>query len=337
MPEFEHEARVQIKCLSAGFPVNGELNASTFRIKRLFSGRQTMLSTLARQGYRLGFLVALIAALAVFVPAGFTQDQQNPPDASQDQNRIDTTADKNLDQTPSDSDLQKPSDSKLTDNQVEATAKLDLDHLQNYVGQRVTIHGEFDHIYSDMAYDMEGKQDKDKEHFLVINLMPESVQPDGGAVTDKPVAVTGTIRMFDHAELMQDYPFINLGSASLKKFEGQAVLVMGERELEASLMPKTTETDIAVAQIEREKPSVTEPEAVAPVEPVPAPEPEPAPAITQPEPTPAPAPEQNTQTTRSETTTTENKLPRTASPLVALGLSGLLSLATGLGIRLRRS
>ena len=289
-----------------------------------------MLSTLTRHGYRLGLLIALIAALAVFVPAGFTQDPQNSPDASQDQNRIDTSADKSLDQTPSDSNLQKPSDSKVTENQVETTGKLDLDHLENYVGQRVTIHGEFDHIYSDMAYDMEGKQDKDKEHFLVINLMPESLQPDGGVVTDKPVAVTGTIRMFDHAELMQDYPFIQLGSTTPKKFEGKAVLIMGEREFEASLIPKTTETDITVAQIEREKPSVVEPVQPAPVAP------EPAPEVTQPEPTPAPAPEQTTRTTTTETTT-ENRLPRTASPLVALGLSGLLSLATGLGIRLRRS
>jgi len=147
----------------------------------------------------------------------------------------------------------------------------------------------------------------------------------------KPVTATGTIRMFDHAELMQDYPSIQLGSTPVEKFDGKPVLILGELEFAAALMPKTTETDITVASIEREKPSVTEPEAAV-VEPPPTPEPEPQ-VTRQPETTPTPTPEQTTTTER----TTENRLPRTASPLVALGLSGLLSLATGLGIRLRRS
>jgi len=118
-----------------------------------------MLSTLTRHGYRLGLLIALIAALAVFVPAGFTQDPQNSPDASHDQNRIDTPVDKSAD-TPADSEhLQKPSDdksletdNKLTDKDVQsATGKVDLDRLESYAGQQVTLRGDVDKISADVT------------------------------------------------------------------------------------------------------------------------------------------------------------------------------------------
>jgi hypothetical protein len=234
-----------------------------------------MLSTLAKRLLWLGSLTTLVAALAVFTSAGFAQDPQDPAKAAVAESH--------------------------------STADVDLDHLENYIGQEVTLMGDIDHVYSPTAFRMEAKGNG-KDHVLVIAVMPEAKPAE--VKEGKDIMATGMIRSFNREALEKEFGSIDWGTTPFDKFEGKPILVMG----------KAAETPV----VQLEKPS---PEPVpAPVtEPAPTPAPEPAPTVTpRPEPQAAPAP------------APEEKLPRTATPLPLIGLSGLLSLAAGLSTRLFR-
>src|SRR5204862_2574306 len=98
------------------------------------TGRQIMLSIRTKQVYRLGFMIALVAALAVFVPAAFTQAPQDPQDVSSDTNKVETPAEKTG--TPAEAHTQIQTES---DKSVQISESVDLDHLEKHMGQEVTL------------------------------------------------------------------------------------------------------------------------------------------------------------------------------------------------------
>jgi hypothetical protein len=239
-----------------------------------------------------------------------------------------------------------------------------LDHPERYVGQEVTLEGEIDHIYSPTTFAMEDDQDLiGDDQILMISVMPVatrsttttkngnesttttvSVSRDMTAIPavevvrlverkfdeGKIVSATGMIRMFDRAALEQEFGTIDFGSAPLDKFKGEPVLVIGARQYaELKQQPEPEQ----VAAVVKEETTITqpvpEPEVV-----VPAPAPEPAPI---PEAAPEAAPEPQPQEPAAVEPAQEESLPRTASPIPAVGLTGLLSLLVGLGIRVFRS
>src|SRR5262249_32480839 len=107
--------------------------------------------------------------------------------------------------------------------------------------------------------------------------------------------------------LEKEFGSIDWGMTPFEKFEGKAILVMGARQYaELNKAPDTP--------VQLEKPSP---------EPVPAP-------VTEPTPTPAPEPQ------AAPAPAPQERLPRNATPLPLIGLSGLLSLAAGLSTRFLR-
>jgi hypothetical protein len=201
-----------------------------------------------------------------------------------------------------------------------------LDDPEAFVGREVTLEGEVDHIYGNTVFAMEDDQDfVGDDEILILSVMPTSttrsatsgdrpeITPvvelltlvDGEFDEGKLVSATGTVRMFDCAQLEQTYGPIDWGEADIDDYAGEPVLVIGEKQYAAWMAsPEPIEQQAIVI--------LPEPTPVPEViEPIPAPEP----VIPEPQPEP-PA-----------------ELPSTASPLPLFGLGGLLSLLVGMGVR----
>jgi len=180
-------------------------------------------------------------------------------------------------------------------------------HPDQYAGKQVTLNWKVDHVYSPTVIGLE----KNEEHLLVI-------APDGFPGKMKKGDAfkgTGVVRNFDKAALAREYKNVNLGKAPLHKIKD--VLILGT---------------VKSAQLEKPQPTVIEPEIqpVAPEEQAAAPAPAPA-LAPEPAPAPTPAPVEEAQNDNTPKT-----LPRTASPIPAIGLLGLLLLMAGVGVRALR-
>jgi hypothetical protein len=244
-----------------------------------------------------------------------------------------------------------------------------LDHPNLYTGRVATLEGRVNDIYSPTTFTMQDNYDliKHGDRILMISVMPfgarsttatqyrtSTTSASGAAIatsatttrtTDlnapvpaiemvqllqkgfkkgKIVRATGTVRMFDRAALEQEFGPIDFGSAPLDKFQNKPVLILGAREFAEYQRQQRVEQQAAVIPPQppappSEVPPAPQPEAVTPAQPEAAP--------------PEAAPEQPVQPTPEAPTT----LPRTASPIPLLGLSGLLALLLGIGFRLTRS
>ena len=273
-----------------------------------------MSSTWTVQLLKLSWLFVLAAAVVVFVPFGAAHHHSGP-------------------------------------GQNQATVDDILDDPQHYVGEEVTLEGEIDHIYSTTVLAMEDDQDLiGEDQILILSVMPvgaaSAARASTGAATSddlkavpavevvrlvdgeyregKIVEATGTIRMFDRATLEQEFGHLDLGSATAAEFDNKPVLVMGARQY-ADLRQRQVEQQAAVIPpVSQPKPQVTEP----------ARPPEPALESTAPEPVTAEPQEPVAEPEPSEEIA--EALPRTATPLPAVGLAGFLSLLAGLSLALFR-
>jgi hypothetical protein len=208
-----------------------------------------------------------------------------------------------------------------------------LDDPESFVGQEVTLEGEVDHIYGNTVFAMEDDQDfVGDDELLILSVMPTSqtrsatsgdrpeITPvvelltlvDGEYDEGKLVRATGTVRMFDCAQLEQTYGPIDWGEADIDDYAGEPVLVIGEKQFAAWMA----------------SPEPVEQQAIV-ILPEPLPEPIPAPEVTEPLPAPEPAIEEPVAQPEPEPA----ELPSTASPLPLFGLGGLLSLLVGMGVR----
>jgi hypothetical protein len=231
-----------------------------------------------------------------------------------------------------------------------------LDYPNLYAGRVVTLEGRVDDIFSPTTFAMQDNYDLvQDDRILMISVMPVGAKSTTTTTTSleattddqlkavpavemvqllqnsfqkhKIIRATGTVAIFDRAALEQEYGAIDFGSTPLEKFEKEPVILLGAREF-AQFQQHRVEQQAAVIPPPppaREATPAPEPE-VAP----PAAEPEAAPPAAQPEAT-APSPSPGTEPA-AET----SRLPTTASPIPLLGLTGLLALLAGFGIRARR-
>jgi hypothetical protein len=179
-----------------------------------------------------------------------------------------------------------------------------------YYGKTVTVEGEMHRIFSDKVFTIEDDgfwRDKD---VLVVSTAPMSdvVKPLADSIDPgEDVQVTGVVQPYDRAKLECAYGPLHLESREGHSFTKNPVLIIDRREPPQS-----------AAIIELEVPAAPEPQAAAPM---PAP-PEPAPAAPAPAPAPAPVAQAMPQ-----------ELPKTASELPLLGISGLLALCIAFVMR----
>ena len=196
-------------------------------------------------------------------------------------------------------------------------------HKDNaHIGHEVTVTGDVDKIYGPSTFVMDADDIGYHDHILVVSVMP-NVRPRGEIKKGKDVTATGTVRLLDRAKLEHEFGKINFGSTPMKKWEGKPILVMGVRQYAEAHRPKPVQQAVVEQpqqptiviiqplaeepEVEREKPSEVEP-------------------------TPETTPEE-TAPAAVEETPAPTKLPKTASPLPALGLVGLLSLTAGFAAR----
>jgi len=259
------------------------------------------------QFLKLGWLFALSVALVAFLGVGSVYAHHGDDDHDDDYTESTTTT--GCGPRTSDADIDRDADDAAdvyADDVTDVTVDDVLDNPGDYLGKQVTLEGEVDHPFGGNTFEME--DDKDlfgEDEILVISVMPEA-QADGELEEGNLVTATGEIRCLDRAALESEFGTIDWGTAPVDELEGQPVLVMGAREFAEAHRAKPVE----------EQAEVIEPEPM----PEPAPAPEPEVVIEEEEVEVAPAPE----------------LPETATPLPAVGLAGLLSLAVGLGVRLFR-
>ncbi len=241
-----------------------------------------------------------------------------------------------------------------------------LDYPDLYTGRVVTLEGRVDRIYSSTVFAMQDNYDliPHRDRILMISVMPagaKQTRTTVNAATDenapvpavemvellqdgfrerKIVRATGTVRMFDRNALEQEFGSIDFGSASLDEFANEPVLLLGAAEF-AQYQQQRVEQQAAVIPPPEpalpEEVAPPEPEAVEPVpepvepEPALAPQEEVAPAVPEREPLQKPTPAEPEVEPEAEPA-----LPETATPLPLIGLSGLVALMLGAGIRFLR-
>jgi hypothetical protein len=232
-----------------------------------------------------------------------------------------------------------------------------LDHPNLYAGREATLEGRVDHIYSPTTFAMQDNYDLiGGDRILMISVMPAGAK-SGATVTtgrdaDTPtpaielvqrlqndfkegkiIRATGTVRMFDRAALEQEFGTIDFGSTPLDKFNNQPVLLLGAREYAMFQQRKQAEQQ---AQVITPPPAPAPPPEAAPPPPAPVPPaPEPAPPAPEVQPTPEPAPAIAPEP--EPPVQTQPTLPRTATPMPLIALTGLMALALGMGIRFSRT
>lgn len=94
---------------------------------------------------------------------------------------------------------------------------------REFVGQRVTVTGEADTVFSERAFELEGDDWWFDEEVLVVTRAP--VRMAGGTVTDDDdLVVSGTVRMFTVAEIEQEVGW-DLTPELATTFRNQPVIV----------------------------------------------------------------------------------------------------------------
>jgi hypothetical protein len=290
-----------------------------------------MVSIWAKRLFGVGLLLFLGMAVTA-LPFGLAYAQSAPDEANADCSTWDALRGKCAKADPNTDDV--------------------LDYPNLYAGRLATLEGRVDDVYSPTTFAMEDNYDLiGGDRILMISVMPigaktthttptatgdsrapvpaiEMVQLlQDGFEEGKIIRATGTVRILDRAVLAREFGHIDFGSAPLDKFENEPVLLLGASEYAQFLEQQKVEQQAAVIP--------PQPTPAPEVRPAPEPQPEVAPPAPQPEPVqpppahtePAPEPAPTTQVEKPET------LPKTASPVTLVALSGLMSVLVGIGIR----
>jgi hypothetical protein len=103
-----------------------------------------------------------------------------------------------------------------------------VDHPDVYLGQAVTVRGEVEDVVGPRSFTLEDDDLLFDDEVLVLTtgqMTDRAGQPLGAdALVDRPVWVTGTVRLFDRAEIERDLG-IDLDDGLFESWDGQSVIV----------------------------------------------------------------------------------------------------------------
>jgi len=190
--------------------------------------------------------------------------------------------------------------------------KLDtvLNHPDNYFGKSVTVEGEMHRTFSDKVFSIEDDDFLRDDDLLIItdSSKADVVKPVKESIGEgKDVCVTGVIQPFHRSEMESKFGPLNIESRASHYPEGSPVMIIENTKAESA------------GAVELEKPL---PELPAAVEP-----------MTSPVPTDL---ETKAEEPEAQPSETPAALPRTASPIPLIGLTGALSLIAA-GVRRRNA
>jgi hypothetical protein len=255
--------------------------------------------------------------ITIFSLASVGSTQNQPSDLQDHDNGI---LDSNMQQS-----LEKPSNTEkctqskpsasMSGGQGAETVKLDdlIDHKEEYYGKTVTVEGEMHRIFTDNVFTIEDDDLLRDDDVLIISdvTRDKAVEAlEDSTMPGKDVRVTGMVRAFDRQELECLYGPLHLEPREGHSFTKSPVLIVQK------------ESKMAAPAPELEKPAA-----------VPVPEPAPIPdTLDEPERT-TPAAESPVTEPEKPAMDEEESLPDTASGVPLVGLLGVFSLMSGLGLR----